>query len=258
MFMKGTYLFKEEKVMKMTKKFLALGMAVVMTTAMSSVAFAASTTKATTAAASNGEAVANSGSYTSGTITAEGTTTTPTISITVPTANAFVVNPYGLTATASPSADTNTETAATNLTAQIISPTYKITNGSDVGVATKLAVTGKVEGEAKFATSALKADDTAKDVLLFVRTKVNAAAVDTTDFEKDSAETMVVSTTKNEKDLGTIDAKTGTLVYQFDGAAVKVPAKAWAETDKVSATLVFTFVPQAATASTTQTSGDAG
>lgn len=243
--------------MKMTKKFLALGMAVVMTTAMSSVAFAASTTKATTAAASNGEAVANSGSYTSGTITAEGTTTTPTISITVPTANAFVVNPYGLTATASPSADTNTETAATNLTAQIISPTYKITNGSDVGVATKLAVTGKVEGEAKFATSALKADDTAKDVLLFVRTKVNAAAVDTTtDFEKDSAETMVVSTTKNEKDLGTIDAKTGTLVYQFDGAAVKVPAKAWTSDDKVSATLVFTFVPQAATASTTPTAGD--
>jgi hypothetical protein len=79
---------------------------------------------------------------------------------------------------------------------------------------------------------------------LFVRTAIGST-VGTADYAANSANTILVTTSSVTTEIGVIPATDGTLVYKFDGDAVKVPAKAWTSEDTVSATLVFTFVPQA-------------
>lgn len=200
-----------------------------------------------------------------------GTTQTPILKLTVPDSGSVIVNPYKLTVTP-------TDGDAT--TDQIISATQYIKSESNVPIAVSVTVTGKLPesgGEVVLATSALKGTETTKSAFVYFECvqaeydlsggnwnavtwangfdKAKHAVLST----KGASLSKVVTIPAAESADWTASTPTLTKCYgaafHLTGSVASTSTKAWTSSDTIGATIAFTFLPQAAAASTSTGSG---
>jgi hypothetical protein len=133
------------------KRLFALAMTAVMMLSTSVVAFAddAATTK-----------TENISTTLSTAIEATGTLKQASIKVTVPTSNAFIINPYKLSVT-----PTGGTTASTS---QIVSPTYTVQNAGEVALKVDVTAKATVAGDLTLATSPVASTSTKKEAFIFL------------------------------------------------------------------------------------------
>lgn len=179
------------------------------------------------------------GTYTS-TVTGDSAITTPTIKITVPTTVSMTIDPYKI-------AEKN----------QIVSDDQFIKNESNVpiSVGVGLYATKKTEAsDITLATAALKGSETTKSVFAYldmVSSEDGSTATHTGTYDAKSASQFVLAygteakyTTKANMITLAKGSTTPTYAaYNFQGSVATKPAKAWAATDLLTVTTVFTFTP---------------
>jgi hypothetical protein len=172
------------------KKLFALAMATVMTLSTSVVAFAATPSTIGEADANTNTTVYNfSASATAlqaGDVTASGSVQQPQIKVTVPTSNSYVINPYQLKVKVPDAARVDGSDSATESQAQIISPSYTVSSDSDVALKVNLAVKGTPSTGVTLTTSTIAANDSKKDILLYVNFDVTTPAAVSTALSSDS------------------------------------------------------------------------
>lgn len=209
------------------KKVLSLVLALAMVLALAVPAFAAA---------------ANTTDFT-------GTTEAPTISVTVPAAGTFIVNPYKMTVQDAAGADT---------TDQVVAATQYVTNTSDVPLTVDVTVTGTVEGTAAFATASTQGSraPTTNSVFLYaefgIATKNDGTADPTwADAYSTTATNQVLvgaraATKKAVAKLAATDGSTANyLAYKLAGDAASAPTVAWTAADKAKVSVAFTFTASA-------------
>lgn len=246
----------------MKKKLLSLALACAMILTLAIPAFA-------TDYYSHGETASEDLTQT---VTISAKTFVPTVKLTLPglTDPSIVLNPYKIAYTGGP--DTNPTKLngedvgdTDDQIKQVISPIYTIKNETDVKLNFAVAVTGSVEGEVTFSNDPVAVKETNKKAhvgLVMMKKELSAApSADTS-----SAQTLIGATvgsatiTKSDVEIvylktsetkltaqkSLADAKTAAnyLAFQFIGDLTRKPTKAWADTDKVSAVITFTFTPE--------------
>ncbi len=192
-----------------------------------------------------------------------GTTQTPTISISVPQTGAVILNPYKM------SVDVSADQDGSDLvTSQIISaPTY-IKNKTDVALSVSASVTGKVEGQAVFATASTQGGTrpvTTNSAFVYLEVIDAGAGDDDTATAPTTAPTdaswhaydakaanqiLLAAKAVNKANMLTVPAvaadNSSFIAYRLAGDAASSPTNAWTPADKISATIVFTFTPTVA------------
>lgn len=188
-----------------------------------------------------------------------GTTQTPTISISVPATGAVVLNPYKMSVDLSEDQD-----GSEVVTNQIISATNYIKNKTDVALAVSATVTGKVAGEAVFATATTQGTKAVTTKSAFVYLEVidtgagedgdaTAPATAPTDaswkaYDAKAVNQVLLSakavTKANMLTVPAVAADNSSFIaFRLAGDAASAPTKAWTSADTVSATIAFTFTP---------------
>ena len=181
----------------------------------------------------------DSGTYTS-TVTGDSKVTTPTIKITVPTEVSMTIDPYKIAGKT-----------------QIVSADQFIKNESNVpiSVGVGLYATKKTDScDITLATAALKGTETTKSVFAYldmVSSENETSATHTGTFDAKSTSQFVLAygteskyTSKANMITLAKGSETPTYAaYNFQGSVATKPAKAWADTDVLSVTTVFTFTP---------------
>lgn len=195
-----------------------------------------------------------------------GTTTTPTIKVTVPATGGVVINPYKMSVKVDLTGGSN-KVANTD---QILSTPWYIKSESDVKLDVYATVTGKAEGNAVFASAELKGTETTNSVFMYLEA-LPATANSSADLEFDApnwagtfdkTKHLVLANNKAatmKTPIATIEAaefdgdvgeagyavKSGEYTgvgFHLAGSVVANPTKSWASADKVSATVAYTFV----------------
>ena len=187
-----------------------------------------------------------------------GTTSAPTIKITVPATGSVTVNPYKMEVTVG--SDKKTD--------QIISATQYIANASDVAIKVSAEVTGKPAGTLTFATAPTQGGTkvvTTNSVFMYFEMDVanaNDGSADptwATAYDSKSTKQILVGAKAVKKtDMVTLAAGDGTdpataggyAAYHLTGDAASAPTTAWTANDKADVTIAFTFTPTAATTAT--------
>ncbi len=168
-------------------------------------------------------------------ITGDITVNVPTISVTLPTSNAIIINPYRLEV--GDDADTNA----------IVSPEYTITNASDCPVAIDITASATTEGELELASKPLTAKDTDKIAFMYLETTATSDTYAEGGYNAESAAQLVLGTKAVTKEsMLKLDAEDGTGYYKILGDAVSAPETPWAAADKATATITFKVTPVAA------------
>ena len=222
----------------MKKKIVSLSLATVMAMSSAMVAIAADPTAATQAANDATISSTTDGGVYGASAEITGSTAVPTIKVTVPTVGDIAVNPYQMSYTL------GSLGAATD---EVFSPEYTIKNESNVPISVGVTVTGKPEGEAVFATTPV-ADATVKTKSVFAYIEFSSDGSYADAYNSKATNQVVLGTkavTKNN--VVTLERGDGgsatTAKYKFMGSAASAPTKAWANTDKIGATVAFTFTP---------------
>jgi hypothetical protein len=181
------------------------------------------------------------------TVAVDSTIQTPTVKVTVPTSGAVILNPYQMTFTVD-----GEEMHKPFYSAPIICK-----NESDCDLDIAVKATAKVEGEAKIvaASDVATSDPGDKNVSLTLKTGEFAAedatahTGTTTDLnleEADKEYAFGAEGNDNETPLTMTYSEDPTYFgFILDGTVNKNTSKVWADTDKVSVTIVLTFTPQA-------------
>ena len=180
-----------------------------------------------------------------------GTTQVPTITVTIPTSGTVTVNPYKMEVTVG--SDKKTE--------QIISATQYVKNESDVAIALDVTVSGKVEGEAVFATAPVTDRITTKSAFVYFEIKGATADDGTGDptwatayDAKATDQIALAAKAVTKKDVIKLDAGDQTATYaafRLNGNVADKSVKPWVAADKVGATIAFTIKPSVAAAPAT-------
>lgn len=172
------------------------------------------------------------------------TTTVPTISVTIPTSTAVVINPYKL----------EVEMDGAKFNDAIITVEQTIVNESNVPISVSAKVKAAVpEGSgASVATAALKGTETTKSVFAYLEVAAKAAedtpAVFSSDGYDAKSTKQVAFTTKEvtKTNMLTLAAATEKPTYagfKIFGQASSTPTVAWTDADKVEYSITFNFVP---------------
>ncbi len=233
------------------KKKLSLALALVMALSLSAPVFAVD---------SPAPAGTNDTKSTNQSMAVAGTTKAPTIKITVSSSGAMILNPYKLSV--------DLGDTITGSTEQIVSPTYGITNESNVALQVNVTVTGKQEGNATFAKESTQDPNARKPLTTnsaFV--KFEMAKADTEPAASDTWGTAEDVTYKADAVVASIVLKKGAatldkdaeapvmasagddmstptyLAFHLTGDAVSAPETPWTDADKISADIAFTFTP---------------
>lgn len=188
-----------------------------------------------------------------------GTTQTPTISISVPSTGDVILNPYKMSVDVSEDQD-----GSALVTNQIISAPAYIKNKTDVALSISATVTGKVAGEAVFATASTQSGKAVTTKSAFVYLEViDAGAGDDADAAepttaltdaswkaydaKAANQILLAAKAVNKANMLTVpavaDSSSSFIAYRLAGDAASSPTKAWTSADTVSATIAFTFTP---------------
>lgn len=215
------------------KKTLSLVMALIMVMALAIPAFAAG---------------ASTDPYNKTTEVA-GTTKVPTITVTIPGTSTITVNPYKMDV--SVGSDTKND--------QIISPVQYVKNESDVAIALDVSITGKVEGEAVFATAPVTDKVTTKSAFVYFEIKAatsedgNGDPTWATAYDSKATDQVLLAAKavvkKDVAKLGKGDETATYAAFRLNGNVADKSTKPWAGTDKVGATIAFTIKPAIAEAS---------
>jgi hypothetical protein len=219
-------------------KLLSLGMAVVMALFTSVTAFAADTTI-------NGPN--QNGKYSS-TVVATGSTTVPTINVTVPSSATFIVNPYNIQV----STDSLTELSDSDASLSVVSPTYTITSKSDIGLNVDITLQGTIPSGSGVVLSskALTGKETTKSVFIYLEIKAKSDTFKGS-YTKASNQVILSKSSTTKKSVCFIPAGTSSnpseAELKFFGSAAANPKTAWSKSDTVKATIKFTFRPVAGT-----------
>ena len=191
-----------------------------------------------------------------------GTTQTPTISISVPSSGDVILNPYKMSVDVSADQD-----GSDVVNTQIISAPEYIKNKTDVALSISATVTGKVAGEAVFATASTQGGTrpvTTKSAFVYLEV-IDAGAGDDADSTepttaltdaswkaydaKAANQILLAAKAVSKANMLTVpavaDASSSFIAYRLAGDAASSPTKAWTEADTVSATIAFTFTPTA-------------
>ena len=169
------------------------------------------------------------------------TVNVPTIDVTLPTAEAITLNPYGL------------EVGTGKDTAQIQQDAMFLENKSDVAVKVNLAVTGVLPetntDKVAFATATTvpasgKSAATTKSIFLYVDVQevasATAAAIAT--YDSKSTTQIVVAAKEVKKDVAVLDKTGGAKAFaqiRIGGDMIAAPSVAWTANDAVKVKLVF-------------------
>lgn len=193
----------------------------------------------------------------------EGSTQTPTISISVPANASVILNPYKMSVDLTPD-DTDDDVTSN---AQIISATNYIKNKTDVALSVSATVTGKAAGEAVFATASTQTGKAVTTKSAFVYLEVIDAgagedgdATEPADALTDDSwkaydakaanQILLAAKAVNKANMLTVPAvaedASSFIAYRLAGDAASSPTKAWTSADTVSATIAFTFTPTVA------------
>lgn len=214
------------------KKIVSAAMALAMTASLAVPAFASTTPNTTT--------------------DVTGTTQAPTIAVTVPATGTVTVNPYKMEVTV----------GSDKLTDQIISTTSYVQNESDVPLVVDVTVTGKVAGNAVFATASTQGAKapTTNSVFMYAEFGVATANDGTGDpswgtayDSKSTSQVLLSAKATTKKAVATLpagDSTTNYLAFKLAGDAASAPTTAWASTDTVGATVAYTFTATAAASGT--------
>lgn len=205
------------------------------------------------------------------TLTFAARTFVPTVKLTLPvlTGDPMVLNPYKIQFTgdnntlngvAVPSDTGNAATA--DQIKQVISPVYAIKNETDVKLNFAFSVTATTEGEISLSNDPISITETNKKAhIIFVVEKTGnssgaiaaaAANEQTLDaYNTSKCEYVTLKTTgeakssnDQEKSLAPGNGTANYLRFQFQGDMARKTTKAWADTDKVTAVVTFTFTPE--------------
>jgi hypothetical protein len=233
------------------KKFVSLGLALMMCLALMIPAFASEQTFAT-----------------------ENESLTPTIEVDMPSSAGVILNPYGMTYKGGILGGTNTSSS------QIISNVFAITNKTQgCNLEVKATVTGVMTGNAQLVDDKdknlendsnntiigkkFKAVETANKVMMALsynftgtgkENKDAPTSLDLTKLTRTANYKKFITDAEQSLDTIVLPPSDGTkhtyIVYQFSGIAVPKPTEAWSEADTVGATFVYTFTatPDAPTA----------
>lgn len=169
----------------------------------------------------------------------------PTLTITLPENVEVAINPFGLTKKYD---ESTVDAEKTNgIKTQILSPTYEITNGSEVGVNVSVTVTGTVKGDVKLAASENFAESKKKDVFMYI--KGGAAAGDAAGAYAE--DTDIAITTKEQTkilmDIAAKDTADKKAYLKVNGALNTAAEDEWTEKDGVSLKLIIKVTPKVAT-----------
>jgi hypothetical protein len=185
---------------------------------------------------------------TSTTISSTATPTTGSIKVTIPAANAIVLNPYSMKVTANGKDNYH----------QVIHPAVFCKNESQFPLKVNATVTGDTSnGQAALVSTLPKDTTTTKDVFLYVEfgvTESNTVQPTwATEYNKSNTNQLLVTPTpaqgaaapaaKTVMTLSPGNVTNNYLWYKFDGVVAKSPATAWAAADTVVAALALTFLP---------------
>lgn len=181
-----------------------------------------------------------------------GTTKAPTITVTVPASAAVTVNPYKMEVTV----------GSDKVSDQIIFATQYVENTSDVALVFDVTVTGKKEGNAIFSTTSTAGKIVATNSV-FLYAEFGAATADDGSgdptwgnaFDTKATNMVAISdkavTKKAVAELAATDGSTANyLAFKLAGDASSQPTTAWTASDKVGATIAFTFTAKATTPAT--------
>lgn len=217
----------------MKKKFLAAVLSMSMVLGMGTSVFAADATTEVNKADESGVYGAE--------ISAETDVKVPKISVTVPsTMGKIALNPYKM----------EYEVDSTPYKDQIVSIENEITNASDVAVAVNVA---SLQAEVPqgsgvtFATADLKGTETTKSVFMYLEFKSGDNYKGSYDAKSENQLLVGSSKAASKAKMVTLDADGGdktTANFKFEGKVASNPAKSWAEGDKFTVKLKFTFTPQ--------------
>lgn len=184
-----------------------------------------------------------SGTPAANTVSGDATISLPTLKLKLPTNINFGVNPYKLTVDFGDLEDQ---------TDKIISPEFTIENDSDCAVNVDMNISAATEGNATISTKALTAKDTKNIVFLYVETTTTSGTY-AGSYPSDTAKQYVFGTNAKPnvvKKAFTLEAKDATDgsgkdagYFKICGDAVSNPDTAWADTDKISATIKFDIAP---------------
>lgn len=181
-----------------------------------------------------------------------GTTSAPTIKITVPATGAVTVNPYKMEVTVG--SDTKTD--------QIISATQYIKNESDVALNVSAEVTGKPAGNLALATATTQGTKAVTTNSVFMYFEIGEATADDgsgdptwgTAYDSKSEKQILVGAKAVKKanmlTMAAGDTTATYAAYHLTGDAASAPTTAWTGNDKVDVSIAFTFTPTAATTAT--------
>lgn len=173
-------------------------------------------------------------------ITGDITVNVPTISVTLPTSNAIIINPYRL------------EVGDGADTSAIVSPEYTIANASDCPVAIDITASVAAEGNLKLASKPLTAKDAGNIAFMYLETTATSGTYAEGGYSAESAAQLVLGTKAVTKEaMLKLDAEDGAGYYKILGDAVSAPETPWAAADKATATITFKVTPVAATPAAT-------
>lgn len=252
------------------KKVISLVLALALVLAVAIPAFATSTTLTDPSKLATG-----------GTVKVDCETSVGKIKVVIPTAGKVIVNPYALKYTG-----TVNGKELTAETDQIIYPTQYISSVSTSKLEVYANITGTVAGNAKLVTALFDPD---REIAAGTKVANNAFVVfqtvaasdgdvtgtftaptfagidENTDYDPNDTtkvvSNLVVSTKGTTTKVGELAAlenaaneidmnKAKNLAFRLTGVTEKNPDTPWTDKDKITASIVFTFVPKAETAAT--------
>jgi hypothetical protein len=215
--------------------------------------------------------------YASSDISVSASVLAPTISVSVPTENAFLMNPYNLQVTSSEefSMQDGAELTTDGNYAKILSPEYEIVNDSNVPMIVSVSVSNVVAKGVALRKNRLSTKSRSKEAFIYLDFKLgedgsysrlykaNASDPDTfvdgatstnSVYYSKSASQVLLFVKSNRKPIVKNSVVTipeakngvsGTAYYCFFGDVVSNPKKAWKTTDMVTCSITFTFTPTA-------------
>jgi hypothetical protein len=204
------------------------------------------------------------------TLTFAARTFVPTVKLTLPalTGDPMVLNPYKIDFD-STVLDTNTLNGvgvgnANDKIKQVISPVYAIKNETDVKLNFAFSVTATTEGEISLSNDPISITETNKKAHIIFAVEKNGftpssgtgaiattgeQTIDAYDTSKCEYVTLKAtgeakSSNDQEKSLAPGSTTANYLRFQFQGDMARKTTKAWADSDKVTAVVTFTFTPE--------------
>ena len=169
----------------------------------------------------------------------------PTLTVTLPANVEVAINPFGLTKKYN---ESTVDAEKTNgIKTQILSPTYEITNGSEVGVNVSITVTGTVKGDVKLAESGTFADSKKKDVFMYIKGGADADTAGGAYAEDTDIAITTKEQTKILMDIAAKDTADKKAYLKVNGALNTAAEDEWTEKDGVSLKLIIKVTPKVAT-----------